>query len=156
MNNYTTHLRLFQLTGKSARIVYDRSMNPSIFKVVDIRGVYPTDLNESGAAKIAGACAKLFKPGKVVIAHDIRHGSLELAKVAMESIVKASGAKHEVIFVGLSTTPMFYFLVNELKASGGCMITASHNPKEYTGFKIVREQAEAVSGLTIREIISTL
>lgn len=131
-------------------------MNPSIFKAYDIRGIYPTEINETGAVQIGRACTKLFKPGKVVIAHDVRHGSVELSKAVIESIIQTSGGQHEIIFVGLSTTPMFYFLVNELNATGGCMITASHNPKNYNGFKIVEEKAHMVSGIAVRDIIEKL
>lgn len=131
-------------------------MDTSIFKAYDIRGIYPTELNEGIAVQIGQACAKLFKPGKVIIAHDVRYGSKELSKAVAESIAKVSGEKHEIILVGLATTPMFYFLVNELQASGGCMITASHNPKEYNGFKIVEEKGRMISGTTIRDTIATL
>jgi len=131
-------------------------MNPSIFKAYDIRGIYPTEINKGVAKDVGRACAKLFKPGKIIIAHDIRHGSVELSKVFAESIMQASNGQHEIIFVGLSTTPMFYFLVNELRASGGCMVTASHNPKDYNGFKIVEEKARMISGIAIRKVIETL
>lgn len=131
-------------------------MDPSIFKAYDIRGIYPTEVNEAVAAQIGQACAKLFKPGKIIIAHDIRNGSEKLAKTTAESIAQTSGERHEIVFVGLSTTPMFYFLVNELRASGGCMVTASHNPKNYNGFKIVEEKAHAVSGTAVHDTIRTL
>lgn len=131
-------------------------MDHSIFKAYDIRGTYPTEINETGAMQIGRACAKLFKPGKVIIAHDIRHGSVELSKAVAESIASASEGQHEIVLIGLATTPMFYFFVNKLEASGGCMVTASHNPKEYNGFKIVEEKARMVSGTTIGDIIATL
>jgi phosphomannomutase len=131
-------------------------MDPSVFKAYDIRGIYPTEINESGAITVGRACAKLFKPGKVVIAHDIRYGSVELSKAVAESIIQASGKQHEIVSVGLATTPMFYFLVKKLGACGGCMVTASHNPKNYNGFKIVEEKARMVSGTAIRDIIATL
>jgi phosphomannomutase len=131
-------------------------MDSSIFKAYDIRGIYPTEVNETIATQVGRACAKLFKPGKVVIAHDIRHGSETLSKTLAESIAKASNGQIEVVFVGLSTTPMFYFLVNEMEASGGCMITASHNPKNYNGFKVVEEKAHMISGITIRDTIAAL
>ena len=127
-------------------------MNPSIFKAVDVRGIYPTEINEAIATKIGSACVKLFSHGTVIVAHDIRHGSEILAKTVAKNII----GEFDVIFVGLSTTPMYYFLVNELGAVGGCMVTASHNPKNYNGFKIVKSGAQAVSGTTIRDIISTL
>jgi phosphomannomutase len=131
-------------------------MNPSIFKAYDIRGIYPNEVDEKGAVQIGRACAKLFKPGKVVIAHDIRHGSVSLSEAVMEGLRVASEGGHEIIFVGLSTTPMFYFLVTELGATGGCMITASHNPKNYNGFKIVEEKSHAISGTAVRDVIATL
>lgn len=131
-------------------------MNPSIFKANDIRGIYPTEVNEQGAEKIGQACAKMFKPGKIIVAHDIRYGSVGLSKAFTDSIKQASNGRHEIIFVGLSTTPMFYFLINELGATGGCMITASHNPKNYNGFKIAVEKAVMVSGLAIRDLIAGL
>ncbi|HAO64693.1 TPA: hypothetical protein DCQ44_01795 [Candidatus Taylorbacteria bacterium] len=131
-------------------------MNPSVFKAYDIRGTYPAEVNEAGAVQVGQACAKLFKPGKVLVAHDIRHGSVPLSKAFMEGLTAAADESFEIIFVGLSTTPMFYFLVTELGATGGCMITASHNPKNYNGFKIVEEKAHAVSGTAIRDIIASL
>jgi phosphomannomutase len=130
-------------------------MNPSIFKAYDIRGIYPTEINENNAIQIGRACAKLLKPGKIIIAHDVRYGSIELSKIMTKSITEASNGQHEIIFVGLSTTPMFYFLVHELNASGGCIVTASHNPKNYNGFKIVEEKARMVSGIAIHDIIKT-
>lgn len=131
-------------------------MDPSIFRAYDIRGIYPTEINETGAIQIGRACAKLFKPGKIVVAHDVRHGAKELSNAIITGITQTLGKEHEIIFVGLSTTPMFYFLVNELRASGGCMVTASHNPKNYNGFKIVGEKAHMLSGDTIRDTITTL
>jgi phosphomannomutase len=128
-------------------------MNPSIFKAYDIRGIYPTEINKKVASEVGRACSKLFRPGKVIIAHDIRYGSVELSNTIAENIMQASGGRHDIIFVGLATTPMFYFLVNKLGAMGGCMVTASHNPKNYNGFKIVEEKARMVSGTTIRDII---
>jgi phosphomannomutase len=129
-------------------------MNLSIFKAYDIRGIYPTEINKKVATEVGQACAKLFRPGKIIIAHDIRYGSVELSNAVAESIMQASNGRHEIVFVGPSTTPMFYFLVNDLGAMGGCMVTASHNPKDYNGFKIVEEKARMVSGTTIRDIIA--
>jgi phosphomannomutase len=131
-------------------------MVSSIFKAYDIRGIYPTEINENNASDIGRACAKLLKPGKVIVAHDIRYGSVKLSEAFIKSFKKASGRRHKIIFVGLSTTPMFYFLINNLGASGGCMITASHNPKNYNGFKIVGEKAGMISGVAIRDVIETL
>jgi phosphomannomutase len=128
-------------------------MDLSIFGACDIRGIYPDQINEIGAKEIGRVCAKLFNPGKIIIAHDIRHGSPELSKSFAEGLSQASGVKHEIEFVGLSTTPMFYFLVNNMEASGGCMVTASHNPKDYNGLKIVREKGQMISGTDIRDAL---
>lgn len=131
-------------------------MNPTIFKASGIRGIYPSEINDAVATQVGQACAKLFTSGKIIIAHDIRHGSEALSKIIAESITKVSGGTHEIIFVGVSTTPMFYYLVCELGASGGCMITASHNPKNYNGFKIVGEKAHLISGETMSDTIAIL
>ena len=136
-----------------------KPLNKSIFKAYDIRGIYPTDINEKTAALIGTACVKLFNPGEVLVAYDARHGSPELARVLEESIRKSALELDKNISVrgiGLSTTPMFYFLVNHFKTAGGCMVTASHNPKEYNGIKIVREGAEMVAGTDILSIVESL
>jgi phosphomannomutase len=134
-------------------------MNTSIFKAYDIRGVYPTDINEEVVAKIGRACAHLFDSGEVVLAHDIRHGSPELMKVLEENIAAEAqkiGKTVSIRAIGLSTTPMFYFLVNNYGASGGCMVTASHNPKEYNGVKMVGPGATMISGTQVLETIESL
>src|SRR4051812_22497216 len=116
-------------------------MNRSIFKAYDIRGIYPTDINPDTVAIVGKACVKMFDEGEIVLAHDARHGSPELMEVLEKSITAEAQAKNKHIttrVIGLSTTPMFYFVVNHFKAQGGCMVTASHNPKEYNGIKIVR------------------
>ncbi|MDQ3077158.1 MAG: hypothetical protein M3Q63_03865 [bacterium] len=134
-------------------------MNRSIFKAYDIRGIYPTDINEETVTTIGKACVKMFNAGEIILAHDARHGSPELMSVLEQSI--ASEAQHinkniTVRVVGFSTTPMFYFHVNNFKASGGCMITASHNPKEYNGIKIVKEGAETISGTEVLKVVDSL
>jgi phosphomannomutase len=134
-------------------------MNRSIFKAYDIRGIYPTDINEQTVSTISKALAALFDEGEIVLAHDARHGSPELMKVlesTLPSDATALGKKLTLRVVGLSTTPMFYFLVNHFAASGGCMITASHNPKEYNGIKVVQQKAHMVPGTKVLEIIDTL
>ncbi len=134
-------------------------MNRSIFKAYDIRGIYPTDINAETVTTIGKACVKMFNEGEIVLAHDARHGSPELMKVLEDTITseaQISGKNITLRVVGLSTTPMFYFLVNNFKASGGCMITASHNPKEYNGIKVVKEKAVMVAGTEVLEIVDSL
>lgn len=116
-------------------------MDTSIFKAYDIRGVYPTQLDENAAYRIGIGLSKsgILTGGKLlVVGRDMRKSSDTLFEAF------ASGAcdnGYDVVDIGLSTTPMLYFAVNELEAAGGAMITASHNPGEYNGFKIVRESA---------------
>lgn len=105
---------------------------------------------------IAHSLATLLPSGSIVVARDGRHGGEELAGVVEKEIVsfgEALGKKFEIISVGLSTTPMFYFLVNHFNASGGAMITASHNPKEYSGVKAVKEKALPFSGIELLKTI---
>lgn len=132
-------------------------MNKSIFKAYDIRGTYPDQINENTAAIIAKACAEILPAGEIIVAYDVRHGSLEIAGVVEKTLISTAAQlkkKITVRNVGLSSTPMFYFLVNHFKASGGCMITASHNPKNYNGLKIVKADAEMIQGTAILDFIT--
>ena len=134
-------------------------MNSKIFRAYDIRGKYPSEINEKAVEKIIEGLAKnFFKPGKVIVGHDARLSSPELYRAAIRSIkypafAKASADRQvsniKIIKGGLMTTPMLSFLVNKLKADGGIMITASHNPKEYNGLKIVGAKAVPMSGKEI-------
>ncbi len=134
-------------------------MDRSIFKAYDIRGIYPTHINEDVAQIVGKACAQMFDAGTFILAHDARHGSPELIKALELAITQESTATNKnikIINVGLATTPMFYFLVNHFNASGGCMVTASHNPKEYNGMKIVGKGAEMVSGTHVLAFIDSM
>jgi phosphomannomutase len=146
------------LVQSSIAVLAYNMLNTSIFKAYDIRGIYPTDINEEAVKQVALACLKILevKKGEIILAHDGRHGSLELC-TAMEKYFELArqnySKKISVRNAGLTTTPMFYFLVNHFNAVGGCMITASHNPKEYNGVKVVREGAAMVSGTEVLEMI---
>lgn len=131
-------------------------INKKIFKAYDIRGLYPEDVNEESIRYTAKGLVKIWSSGKIVVARDGRHGGEILTKVMIDSIIQFGeeiGKKFEVIPVGLSTTPMFYFLVNDLNAEGGAMITASHNPKEYNGVKAVKSKAIMIPGSEILNLI---
>lgn len=131
-------------------------INKKIFKAYDVRGIYPTDVNIESVSAVAHALAHILDSGTIVVARDGRHGGEELTKTLEEKLLFFAGSlnkKFEIISVGLSTTPMFYFLVNHFKASGGAMVTASHNPKEYSGVKAVRAQALQMSGTELLKII---
>ena len=117
----------------------------SIFKAYDIRGIYGQDLTEHVAEKIGRAFVTFLKAKKIVVGQDIRHHSSPLSKALKKGMI-AQGA--EVIDLGLCSTPMNYFANGTLQADGSIMVTASHNPREWNGFKLCRENAIPVSGIT--------
>ncbi len=116
-----------------------------IFKAYDIRGVYPTQLNEEIAEKIGRAFVVFTQAKKVVVGRDMRPHSVSLFKALAKGIT-AQGA--DVIDLGLCSTPMSYHANGKLGADGSIMITASHNTKEWNGFKLCRAQAVPISGAT--------
>ena len=126
-------------------------MREAIFKAYDIRGVYPEEINEGIAGEIGIALARFFGKGKIIVGHDARLSSPSLYQSVNKALER--NKKIKAVKISLCTTPMFYFLVNHLKAAGGIMITASHNPKEYNGLKVVRKRAIPMSG---REVYNTL
>lgn len=120
-------------------------MNSSIFKAYDIRGIYPQDLNELDMYKIASAVCEFLKPSELVIGCDVRLSSPSLKRAAIKAVTD-HGVR--VIDVGEISTDMLYFSVAHYGYAGGFTITASHNPKEYNGMKIVREESKPISGDT--------
>ena len=128
-----------------------KMLNENIFKAYDIRGVYPDEVNEEVIEEVGKVLPSRIGKECVVIGYDIRKGSKELAG-ALKRVLEKSGVK-QVIEIGLSTTPMFYFLVNKLNADGGVMITASHNPPEFNGCKIVEKNAIPISGTDILKLV---
>ena len=114
-----------------------------MFKAYDVRGIYPTELDEEGGHAIGRAYVEQFEPKQIAIGRDMRISSPSMAKAAIEGAA-AGGA--EVVDIGLVGTEMLYFAVGELDLDGGIQVTASHNPKEYTGMKIVRRGALPVGG----------
>lgn len=116
-----------------------------IFKAYDIRGIYPTELNEKMAENIGRAFVKFLGAKKVVVGRDMRPHSKPLFEALAKGLTE-SGA--DVIDIGMCSTPMSYHANGKLHADGSIMITASHNPAEYNGFKLCREQAIPISGAT--------
>jgi phosphomannomutase len=116
-----------------------------IFKAYDVRGIYPTELNEDIAYKIGRAFVTFLKVKEVVVGHDGRLSSPQLFEALTKGITD-QGA--DVINIGLSSTPMFYFGAGSLKSQSAIMVTASHNPKEYNGFKFCKENVIPISGDT--------
>jgi phosphomannomutase len=124
-------------------------MNPVIFKAYDIRGIYPNQLNEADVYTITKGIFTFFsrklitsKPPRIVLSRDGRSSSPSLFKEAIRALIE-SGA--EVIDIGLSTTPTFYFAVLRYDYDAGIQITASHNPKEYNGMKPVIKTGEFIT-----------
>ncbi len=115
------------------------------FKAYDIRGRVPDELNEDLARRIGVALAAQLAPGSVVVGHDVR-----LTSPALQDALAAGlrGAGREVLDIGLCGTEEVYFQVDHLKAAGGVMVTASHNPMDYNGMKLVKEQARPISSDT--------
>lgn len=116
-----------------------------IFKAYDIRGIFPEQLNETIAEKIGRAIVVFLNAKKVVIGRDMRPHSTPLFHALVRGITE-QGA--DVIDLGLCSTPMCYHANGKLGADASVMITASHNPAEWNGFKICREQAIPLSGQT--------
>lgn len=124
-------------------------INPSIYRAYDIRGRYPSELDEEATEKVARSLAKhFFGKGPVVVAHDARKSSPAL----YESAIKGFEGK-DIISMGPSTTPMFYFFVVMKKAAGGIMVTASHQPAEWNGLKTVGPRAAPINGFDIKKIM---
>jgi len=115
------------------------------FKAYDIRGQIPNELNNDIAYRIANAMANFLSAKQIVVGKDIRESSEELAQAVSDGIQDAGA---EVLDIGLCGTEMVYFATAHLKADGGIMITASHNPADYNGLKLVREDARPISGDT--------
>src|ERR687894_438319 len=120
-------------------------IDESIFKAYDIRGTYPDQLDEDLARDIGRAFVHhLGLPGsRVVVARDMRLSGEDLQAAFIEGVTQAGA---DVLDLGLVSTDALYFAVGHLEEPGGAMITASHNPKDYNGFKLCREDAIALSG----------
>jgi phosphomannomutase len=115
----------------------------SIFKAYDIRGTVPDQLTTEIAYRIGNALTIYLKPTSIAVGRDMRLSSDEL----FDSLVRGiTDAGVDVVDLGLISTDGLYFAVGKYAFDGGVMITASHNPKQYNGFKICRKQAMPLSG----------
>ena len=115
------------------------------FKAYDIRGQVPDELNRDLVFRIGQAYAEFVGAKKVVIGHDIRLTSPDFAAVVGEGLM-ASGV--DVLHLGQCGTEEVYFATFHLGVDGGIMVTASHNPKDYNGLKLVREESRPISSDT--------
>ncbi len=115
------------------------------FKAYDIRGRIPDQLNADIAYRIGNATVEYLNAKTIVLGRDIRLSSNELAD-AITSGINDAGA--DVLDIGLCGTEVVYFATGDLEADGGIMVTASHNPADYNGLKLVREQSKPISSDT--------
>ena len=120
-------------------------MNWNVFRAYDIRGVYPDQIDEEAYYRIAKAYVYLFKPKTMVVGMDARMSSPPLKAGLTRGFLDAGV---DVIDIGEITTDMLYYAVGAYDYSGGVVVSASHNPKEYNGMKMVREKAAAISSDT--------
>ncbi|MEX0993753.1 MAG: phosphomannomutase/phosphoglucomutase [Solirubrobacterales bacterium] len=128
------------------------AIDPAVFKAYDIRGTYPDQIDETTALAIGRAFALVRAAEKqvesaaglrIAIGHDMRHHSAPLAEAFCEGLI-AEGA--HVIDIGMVGTEIVYYAVGSRELDGGASVTASHNPKQWAGFKLLREGAIALSG----------
>ena len=127
-------------------------LNKEIFREYDIRGVYGVDLSAEVAYNIGrafGTKLREFNIPSTVVAYDNRLSSVELEENLVRGLVETG---INVKRLGLATTPMCYFAANYLKTNSSMMITASHNPKEYNGFKFSYNGIHNAYGASVREI----
>lgn len=115
------------------------------FKAYDIRGRVPDQLNEDVAWRIGRACADYLKPQNMVVGHDIRLSSRSLCDALIRGL-REGGVN--VIDIGQCGTEEIYFATSFLETDGGIVVTASHNPMDYNGMKLVREESRPISGDT--------
>lgn len=118
------------------------NLDPTIFRAYDIRGIYPNQINEDIAYKTAQAYAKFINPKTVVLGRDVRISSPSLFEATKKGLTDHGV---NVIDIGIITADMLYFAVAHYGYDGGVIVSASHNPKEYNGLKLVRENSIPIS-----------
>ena len=119
------------------------TINTSVFKAYDIRGLYPGEINEDAARLIGRGFVAYLKAKRIAVSRDMRLSSPAVAAAFIDG-ARQQGA--DVVDYGMLATDMMYFAVARDKHDGGAQITASHNPKQYNGIKMVRREAFPLSG----------
>jgi phosphomannomutase len=127
----------------SAQKTQSKNKTEDIFRAYDIRGKYPSQLDETTARKIGTAYAKFLNPKKIVLGRDMRISSPSLAEAFIKGVLES---KVSLADIGMVTTPMLYFAIIDGGFDGGVMVTASHLPADINGFKLCREDAIPLSG----------
>ena len=119
------------------------NVNPAIFKAYDVRGVYPSEINEAVAGEIGRALVSYLEARRIAVSRDMRLSSPTVAAAFIEGVL-AQGC--DVVDYGMMATDMLYYAVASEGLDGGAQITASHNPGQYNGIKMVRREALPLSG----------
>src|ERR1700716_3687883 len=129
-------------------------LDKSIFMAYDVRGVYPDVVNEEVARAIGAAFVAYLQAARIAVGRDMRLSSPALAAAFIDG---ATSQGADVVDYGMIPTDVLYFAVARDRLDGGVQITASHNPKQYNGMKMVRREAFPLSGeeglLDIRRMI---
>ena len=118
-------------------------INPEVFKAYDVRGLYPQEITEDLFRQLGRAFVAFLGPGRYAVTRDMRLSSPSLTEAFIEGAIRQGG---HMIDYGLAGTDMMYFAVAADGLDGGAQITASHNPKQYNGCKLVRKDAFPLSG----------
>ncbi|MCB9878661.1 MAG: phosphomannomutase/phosphoglucomutase [Planctomycetes bacterium] len=117
----------------------------SIFKAYDIRGTYPDQIDAETAWKIGAAMVQFLQAKRLVVGRDMRTMAPEIQDAVIDGML-SQGC--DVVDIGLASTPMVYYAIGKVPCDGGMAVTASHNPKQYIGFKMCRKEARPLSGDT--------
>jgi phosphomannomutase len=117
--------------------------NPDVFKAYDVRGLYPQEITEELFGQLGRAFVAFLGPGRYAVTRDMRLSSPSLADAFIDGAVRQGG---HIVDYGLAGTDQMYFAVAADGLDGGAQITASHNPKQYNGCKLVRKEAFPLSG----------
>jgi phosphomannomutase len=120
-------------------------MDPTIFKAYDIRGTYPDQLDEEVATTIGRAIAAYLNVPQIAVGRDMRLSSPALARALMQGLTDRGT---DVVELGLTSTDELYFAVGKYGYAAGVMVSASHNPRQYNGFKLCRAGAVPISSET--------
>lgn len=133
---------------------YKQNMNKNIFRGYDIRGVYPSEIDEDTAYTIGlgfGSYIREIGKSTCVVGHDNRLSSPVLYDALIQGIL-STGV--DIISLGLCTTPMYYYACIQLKTYSGVMVTASHNPKDDNGFKFAFDEKGNCKGQEIQDFLA--
>src|SRR5919106_2427373 len=118
-------------------------INPEVFKAYDVRGLYPEEISEALFRQLGRAFVAHLGPGRYAVTRDMRLSSPSLSQAFIDGAVAQGG---HVVDYGLAGTDQMYFAVAADHLDGGAQITASHNPKQYNGCKLVKRDAFPLSG----------